>query len=200
MNRNEKSQALRAEALSILQGGVLELLEREIGGVEIAGSVDLDLMVWPDIDLYARLEPAEAGMLLGLVPELGAQLTRQGYALARVAVHDEHILPAPKFPATPGLYEGFTFSSQQSGLLWKLDFWGWSGAWYDQRRAHHHALHDSLHGVDRDLILRLKEADGYGSVFSSVDVYAFALAGAGTSLGDFERFLRQCAAHPKSPT
>lgn len=188
---SERARALRAEALTILDGGVLALLEHKLGPIEVAGRVKLDLMVLPDIDLYGRLEPAEAPRLLGLVPKLAAQLERQGYALARVAVHDEHVLPDPKFPDTPGLYGGFSFSNRKSGCLWKLDLWGWAGAWFEQRHTHHLDLYQQLKRADRDLILQLKEAEGYGSVFVSVDVYEFALAGEGATLEDFERFLRE---------
>ena len=187
----ERARALREEALAILDGGVLTPLEQEIGPIEVAGSVKLDLMALPDIDLYGRLEPDEVPRLLGLVPKLAAQLERQGYDLARVAVHDEHVLPDPKFPDTPGLYGGFSFSNRKSGCLWKLDLWGWAGAWFEQRHTHHLELFQQLKRADRDLILRLKEAEGYGSAFVSVDVYEFALAGEGTSLEDFERFLRE---------
>ncbi len=102
----------------------MELLEHEFGQVEIAGSVALDLMVQPDIDLYTRLEPAEAHKLYELVPELAAQLERQGFTLARTAVHNEYSLPDPAFPTTPGLYGGFTFVGLNR--TWKLDFWGWN--------------------------------------------------------------------------
>lgn len=173
-----------------MQGGVLELLEREFGNVEIAGSVDLDLMVQPDIDLYTRLEPSEAHKLLGLVPKLAIQLERQGFALAKTALHNEYILPDPNFPTTPGLYGGFAFVGGQTLRQWKMDFWGWNSAHYKQRLASHESLHERLKDADRELVLRLKEAPGYGSAFFSMDVYAFVLAGAG-NLQDLERFMQR---------
>lgn len=103
------SQTLRTEALTILQGGVMGLLEHEFGSVEIAGSVALDLMIQPDIDLYTRLESTEAYKLYELVPKLAVQLGTQGFVLARTAVHDEYALPDPAFSTTPGFYGGFTF-------------------------------------------------------------------------------------------
>ena len=54
----ERADALRAEALSLLDGEFGEVLREGLGGFEIAGSVALDLMVRRDIDLYVRLESA----------------------------------------------------------------------------------------------------------------------------------------------
>ena len=186
-----QSQALQAEALAILQGGVLALLKRSFSSVETAGSVALDLMVVPDIDLYTRLEPDEARKLYELIPELAAQLERQGFTLARTMVHNEYALPDPNFPATPGLYGGFTFVGGPAQRQWKLDFWGWNREQYGERQKAHHDLAERLRTVDRELILHLKDSPGYGSAFFSMDVYTFVLAGAGDSLGDLERFIQQ---------
>lgn len=187
----EQSHALQAEALEILNGGVLGLLEREFGKVQIAGSVSLSLMVQPDIDLYTRLEAFQAPKLLDLAPKLAEQLGTQGYALAKAVLQNEHILPDPRFPNTPGLYGGFAFVHQGSGRKWSLDFWGWSAEQFKDRHAHHQQLHHDLQGADQDLILRFKNTKGYGREFFSVDVYAFAIARVGNSLEDFKRFLAE---------
>ena len=186
-----QSQALRAEALAILQGGVLALLGRNFGSVEIAGSVALDLMVVPDIDLYTRLESDKICKLYDLIPELAAQLARQGFTLARTAVRNEYALPDPNFPTTPGLYGGFTFVGGEVQRTWKLDFWGWNSGQYSERQKAHLDLAEKLKTADQELILRLKDSPGYGSTFFSMDVYTFVLAGAGTSSGDLERFMQQ---------
>ncbi len=185
-----KSQALRTEAFAILQGGVMGLLKRKFGHVEIAGSVALDLMVLPDIDLYTRLELTEVHKLYDLVPKLAVQLERQGFALARTAVHNEYALPDPEFPATPRLYGGFTFVGGKAQRRWKLDFWGWSSQ-YEERQKAHHDLAKRLKTADCELILHLKNAPGYGKTFFSMDVYTFVLAEAGNSLDDLERFMQK---------
>ena len=153
-----QSRTLRTEALAILQGGVKGLLKHEFGHVEVAGSVALDLMVQPDIDLYTRLEPTEAYKLYDLVPKLADQLEQQGFALTRTAVHNEYALPDPNFPATPGLYGEFTFVGGDARRTWKLDFWGWNSEQYGERRASHHDLAEKLKTADQELILRLKDA------------------------------------------
>lgn len=184
-----QAQNLRQEALAILHGGVKALLERHLGHVEIAGSVALDLMAVPDIDLYVRLEASEAARMLGLLPELADQLSQQGYALAKIAFNDEHIIPDPAFPDSPGLYSGLTFASRGANRVWKMDLWGWNRAFYEVRHRQHRALQTRLQGANRDLILQLKGAEGYGRRFFSVDVYDFALSGLGSSLEAFETFL-----------
>jgi hypothetical protein len=185
----QRSQSLRVEALEILNGGLITILERDFGVVRIAGSVQLDLMAVPDIDLYLTLEANEAFKLLEVIPKLAVQLELQGYAVAKTLVRNEHVLPDPKFPATPGLYAAMNFLNNDSGELWKLDLWGWSHTRYDVQRAHHAELQRRLAGVNSDLVLRLKHTQGYGETFFSVDVYEFALAGVGDSLEDFQQFL-----------
>ena len=183
------ARELHSEATAILSGGVLALLEQEFTGVELAGSVSLDVMAVPDVDVFCRLEADEANKLFALTTKLATQLERQGYALAKATINNEHVLPDPNFPTSPGLYGGFVFVNVRSGRKWKLDFWGWDRRWYDERRSSHHALHQRLERANRDLILWLKSLDGYGQSFFSMDVYEFALSGSGDSLEAFQYFL-----------
>ncbi len=168
----------------------MELLEHHFGHTEIAGSVALDLMVVPDIDLYTRLAPTEAHKLYELVSKLATQLERQGFTLARTAVNNECALPDPAFPDTPGLYGGFTFVGGTAQRTWKLDFWGWNSSQYEARQAAHNELHEKLKNANRELILRLKDAPGYGETFFSMDVYTFVLAKAGKTLADLGGFMQ----------
>lgn len=73
-------------------------------------------------------------------------------------------------------------------VAWKIDLWGWDPAVYPGQHERHLALRRSLEEADRDLILRIKEQARGRPGYRSVDVYAFALAGAGSSYEDFERF------------
>jgi hypothetical protein len=183
----ERSARLRHEALSLLSGGTRAVLEAALGPVEVAGSVALDLMVWADIDLFARVEAADRGRMVQLVPQLAAQLERQGHPVARLAFRDEHLWRDPAFPDAPGLYLGVE-SLGPGGALWKIDLWGWDAAGHAKQRERHSELRRALEHADRDLILRIKEAARARPGYRSVDVYAFATAGAGTSFEDFERF------------
>lgn len=182
-----RASRLREEALGILAGGARAVLERALGPVEVAGSVALDLMVWPDIDLYARVEAVDRDRLLGAVAPLVAQLERQGYPAVRLALRDEHRWPDPAFPDTPGLYLGVECLGP-ARRLWKLDLWGWDGARHAAQAEAHARLREALAAVDRDLILRVKDAARARPGYSSTEVYRFAAAGAGTTWDDFERW------------
>ena len=56
--------------MAILEGGVMRLLETHFGRIHIAGSVALDLMTWPDIDLFCHLERSQRARLIGFTPLL----------------------------------------------------------------------------------------------------------------------------------
>ncbi len=186
----ERSAELRAEALSILAGGARATIEASLGPVEVAGSVALDLMVLPDIDLYVRAEAADAPRARDLLLRLAAQLAGQGYPTARLSFRDEHLLPDPAFPDTPGIYLGVE-AIGPGRRRWKIDLWGWDEQRHAAQRERHLELRRSLERADRDLILRIKEPVHPRPGYRGVDVYAFALADAGSSLEDFDRFLRR---------
>jgi hypothetical protein len=193
----ERARALRAEAQALLDGGVREVLSERLGEVTVAGSVALDLMAWRDLDLYARLEPADAPRLLGVVPALSEALARAGQPVSRVTFRDEHRERDPAFPDTPGLYLGVTTAGPAGG--WKLDVWGWDAARHAGQRRRHAELAAMLARADRDLVLRLKDALWGRPGYRSMDIYAFALADAGTTLEDFERFQAELSAARGQP-
>jgi len=75
----DRAASLRSEAFRLIEGaGVLDAIRAGIGPVEVVGSVDLDLMVWPDIDLYTRLDPDQGQRLLALLPVLHERLEVRG--------------------------------------------------------------------------------------------------------------------------
>jgi aspartyl/asparaginyl beta-hydroxylase (cupin superfamily) len=179
----ERADTLRSEALRLLDLGVLAALRAGLDEVTVAGSVALDLMVWRDIDLYVRLDSAEASRLLRVVPVVTDALASAGRPVSRVAYRDEHIEPDPAFPDAPGLYLGLVTADG-----WKLDVWGWDAAQYPLQQQRHAELAADLRRADRDVILRLKDACWDKPGYRSTDVYAFALNGAGDSLEDFRRY------------
>lgn len=65
--------------------------------------------------------------------------------------------------------------------------------------AEHERLAGALARADRDLVLEIKDAvyrrPGYRDTVTSMDVYRFALAGAGRSVEDFDRFIGREAEH-----
>lgn len=201
-----RARALHTEALALLDGAVLPVLREALGEVEVAGSVALDLMTWRDIDLFARLEAGEAPRLLALVPRLSAALAAAGQPVSRIAFRDEHLERDPAFPDDPGLYLGVSTgpgagatSAGEADLGWKLDLWGWDRERYEPQRRRHAELAAMLAQADRGLILRVKHAVAGRPGYRSTDVYAFALAEAGDSLEDFDRFRAELAHRGSAP-
>ena len=178
----ERADDLRTEAMALLVR-VGDVLREDLGEVEVAGSVALDLMVWRDIDLYVRLETADAPRLLASVTRLAAALAAVGQPVSRISYRDEHLEPDPAFPSTPGLYLGVSTAGG-----WKIDLWGWDSERYQAQRRRHRELAAALGNADRDLVLRIKDATRGCQDHSSVAVYEFALAHAGDTLADYERF------------
>ncbi len=179
--------------MEILEGGLWQLLQSLFGQIHIAGSVAANLMTWPDIDLYCRLEHSERSKLIGLAPLLSEQLERQGYWLVKVSFNDEHLIPDPNLPGSDGMYGGFQFLHQQTRVLWKLDFWGWDTVGFTERHAHHAQLTEKLKTADRGLILELKNAlhkhPEYRKSIYSVDIYSFVLENVGSTLEDFWQYI-----------
>jgi hypothetical protein len=191
----QKAAQLRAEALGILEGGVMGLLEAQFGKIHVVGSVALDLMTWPDMDLFCHLEHSERAKLIGLAPLLSEQLEQQGYSLANISYNDEYLRPDPKFPDSPGLYGGYQFLQRGTGVLWKMDFWGWTQADYFADIIRKAELAKRLETADRKLILELKSAlhhhPEYRKTVYSIDIYNFALEQAGSTLEDFWHYLEK---------
>src|SRR5947207_2458972 len=89
-----RARQLRSEAFKLLDGtGLRDLICRSLGPVEVVGSVDLDLMVWPDIDLYTHLNPGESARLISLLPALHDHLARQGWTVVKFSFNDEYRRP-----------------------------------------------------------------------------------------------------------
>lgn len=115
-NLIENSKKLRQEAENVLKTlGLIENL-KQYGEVAIVGSVYLDLMTWPDIDIEVitkskptRKQASEISKLLFSKP-----------SIRRVTVVDETKSKGNKKPK--GLYIGPQFVDDK-GTIWKIDIW-----------------------------------------------------------------------------
>ncbi len=188
----ERAAELRREALRLLDGaGVLDVIRTGIGSVDVVGSVDFDLMVWPDIDLYTRLRPDEGWRMLALLPVLHERAEERGYALVRATFNDEYRRPGSQYGR--GLYCGMRFLPTGGERMWKVDLWGWDDATHGRMLAEHRRLASDLVHADRDLVLRIKDAvhlrPEYRGTLTSMDVYAFAIDGRGHTVREFDEFV-----------
>ncbi|HEX4297300.1 MAG TPA: hypothetical protein VHZ56_04700 [Devosia sp.] len=191
-SRAAAAQALRDEARAFLsQTGLFALLQAQFGDPTVTGSAGYDLMVWRDIDIHLPLEPerwpewmAFGGRLAELFDAIGLGLHKASYLNAYVEPH----------PQGAGLCWSLD-ARDFAGNPWQVDIWGWDPFDYAVRQARDFSLRTDLRAADRDLILRLKtEArarDNYHGVkVSSWDIYRFAIARAGDSLGALEQWKR----------
>ena len=188
----EQAGRLRREAVALLERTRLpELLERAFGEVTVAGSVDFDLMVWRDIDLYAAAPAKSRGRFLGLLPEIAAACEAAGCALVKASFNDEYQRPGN--PYGRGLYLGSRILDR--GEVWKVDLWAWDAATYAEKVEAHRALARRLAGCDRDAILALKQAvharPEYRDTVTSLDVYAFVAGGHGRGEAEFDAWLTE---------
>src|SRR4051812_44528263 len=183
---------LRREALDLLQGTrMLELLGARFGSVALVGSVDLDLMTWPDIDIYVRAERAKKARLVDVLSELHAGIEAAGHTLVRAVFNDEWAVPRGDYGS--GYYWGLRVRTA-GGETWKIDLWGWADADFAAKLAEHAALKAALGNADRELILKLKSEamvlPEFRKTITSWGIYRFVLGGNGTSLDELRAFCR----------
>ncbi len=188
--RAEIAAELRAEArLLLVETGLLELFTRHFGQAVVTGSAGYDLMVWRDLDIHMPCEAERWEEWAGLGVEIGQQLASRGLMLHKAHYLNDYVDP---HPLGAGLYWGLEFKDFADNL-WKWDVWGWEPFDFAVRQARDANLRADLSACDRDLILRLKHEararEGYyGQVVTSFDIYQFALAGAGETLDELERW------------
>lgn len=188
--RAATAKSLRGEVRQVLgDTGLFALLDRRWGQPQVTGSAGYDLMVWRDINLHMAVEPDRWVEWLGFAREVSDQLESVGLSLASARYINSYVEPHGRGSGLNWLF-GF---KDFAGEAWSLDIWGWDPFDYAVRQAREFTLRTDLSACDRDLILRLKtEARArphyYGVRLSAIDVYEFAIAKAGTSLSDLERW------------
>ena len=187
----ERARALREEALALIDGvGLGRLLGGAFGRYKVVGSVDLDLMTRPDIDVYVPVARAEPRTFLAALSPLYAAFADAGLTVFRAVFNDEWTLPRGDYGS--GYYWGLRWHGS-AGRVWKLDLWGWDPQTFARKVAQHEELGRAL-ASKRDLVLRLKiEAQALADPEdrpASWDVYQFVSAGEGTTLEQLRAFCR----------
>jgi hypothetical protein len=188
--RQQLAAELRAEARGVLvETGLLDMLNARFGEAVVTGSAGYDLMVWRDIDIHMPCESERWAEWAGLAADIAIQFGNVGLQLHKANYINDYVDP---HPLGAGLYWGIEFRDH-AGNPWKCDIWGWEPFDFAVRQARDANLRADLSACDRDLILRLKhearERPGYyGVMVGSFDIYQFALAGAGETLDELERW------------
>lgn len=182
----DQARRLRAEAHRLLHEDGLLRLVNAVGPAAVVGSVAMDLMTWPELDINVQLpHERDVATLLGLGTRIAT-----GFRVRHLAFWNHYV--RPDGPYHDGLYAG-------SRLLvgdreWKLDLWGFGEAAFRSRLQASEALRRRLAGADRLAILRVKDAvcrrPEYRSAVTSGDVYEAVAGGGVRTVAQFDDWLR----------
>jgi hypothetical protein len=188
--RAHLADELRAEArLLLVESGLLELLTGRFGDAMVTGSAGYDLMVWRGLDIHMPCEREGWPEWAALGGEIATQLGGRGLTLSKATFRNDYLEP---HELGAGLYWGLELSDFADNP-WRCDIWGWDPFDFAVRQARDANLRADLDRCDRDLILRLKHEalardNYYGVEIRSLDIYRFAIAGAGETLTELERW------------
>jgi hypothetical protein len=168
----EIADRLHKAGAELLAGGLGRLL-RTYGEVCYSGSYYLDLMAWPDLDIYLPLDPSAAYLTRFL--KLGPRLAS---VCQLISLRFKDHVRYPEAPLPQGLYWGARVE-QNSDLCWKLDIWALPPAVIETNQAELDRLKTRLTPVTRTLILELKQAlltpEGRTPIFSGYHIYCAVL-------------------------
>jgi hypothetical protein len=180
------AERLHHAAENILASGLRELLQ-SYGQVQPSGSYYLDLMAWPDIDIYLPLEETTSFYTRFL--DLGPQLARI-YPIVMLNFRDYQRYPSPELP--PGLYWGVRL--EEAGLRWKLDIWALAPEFIAAKQAELDRFRGMLTPEKRELILEIKQAlithEGRTPSFSGYNIYQAVLEKGLVELDEVKAYLR----------
>ncbi len=188
--RAHLADELREEARLLLVGsGLLELLNGRFGEAIVTGSAGYDLMTWRDIDIHMPCDADRWPEWAALGGEIAQTLADRGLTLHTATFRNDYIEP---HPLGAGLHWGIELRDFADSH-WKCNIWGWDPFDFAVRQARDANLRADLDRCNRDLILRLKHEarqrpDYYGVMVGSFDIYQFAIAGAGETLDELERW------------
>ncbi len=177
---------LRQAGASLLASGPGELL-RAYGEVTLSGSYYLDLMAWPDLDLYLPLDPSEEYLARFL--QLGPRLASVCQVIS-LSFKNYIRYPGPLFQ--DGLYWGVRLE-QDTGLRWKLDIWAFPPAVIAAQQAELDRLKRKLTPQARARILEIKQAlltpEGRTPPLSGYPIYCAVLDRGLVSLEEVKAYL-----------
>ena len=182
INRQSWLQASARQLLEELR--VLSILE-PAGTVRAVGSLELGLMVWPDIDLeIVTSGPPEAEAVLDILRDL---VVVSGVQKINYADHRQS--PGDGIPR--GVYLGPDI--EYRGVQWQVDLWFVDADQAATRKRLADSYREALDDHSRRTILDIKQvaaaSDKYHRGISSVDIYRAVLEEKADSVDDFVAYL-----------
>jgi len=182
MTPDERSRALRSEADHVLELIRLPEVCAPIGALTPTGSYFMDLMMYPDVDLY--LPPTSVEMLLGLASDLAKLDCVQGINYFRGGPGD----------LKDGLYLKLYVAHGRWERLWKIDIWSLPPAVVEMKQAELQRLESRMTPEHRATILETKHHlltdEGRTPMFSGIYIYKAVIDDGLHQLDDIVRALR----------
>lgn len=183
MTPEERSRALREEADEVLD--LIHLREHcaPIGDLTPTGSYFMDLMMYPDVDLYLPLTAPEN--LLGVAVELSKYDCVKRINYIRGGPGD----------LKEGLYLKPVVERGNWERPWKIDIWSLPEAVVHKKQAELKDLKGRMTSAHRKLILNFKHqllnAAGRTPMFSGIYIYKAVIDHGVEKLGELTQFLRE---------
>lgn len=184
INRQSWLQASARQVLEEL--GVLSILE-PAGRVRVVGSLELGLMVWPDIDLEIITSgPPEAEAVLDVLREL---VLVSG--IRKINYADHRASPVSGIPR--GIYLGPDIDHRD--LQWQVDLWFIDAEQAAVQQRLTTSIKNRLDDASRRRILQIKQvaaaSEKYHRGVSSVDIYRAVLEEDVSSISGFVTYLER---------
>jgi len=162
MTPEERSRSLRAEADKVLELVRLREYCSEIGELIPTGSYFLDLLMYPDIDLYLPPAPAEAVMQVGM-KLVGHDCVRK-INFERKSTGE----------LTGGIYLKPYIEYENWGRPWKIDIWSFPLGIIEEKQAELVRLQERMTPEHRRRILGYKFSvltdEGRTPMFSGIHI------------------------------
>lgn len=145
-----RAESLRREAKQLLEHDGLLACFVEADAVAVVGSVALDLMTKPDVDISCCLVPFESNRLLAI----GRRIVEE-FPVGRLTYINPLVTPWHDY--TRGLYCGVRIQATPDAL-WNVDIWAHGPDDFDTAMQTHHELASRLSKIERIVLLRLKSS------------------------------------------
>lgn len=145
----EKSKKLKKEAEEIIYKKTLLKLIQKVGEPMVYGSVDLDLMAYPDIDIMVKVK-SEKDVLK--IFSLGEKIIKK-FSLAWLTFSNHKF--RPDSPMNKGFYYGIRILYNK--IIWKIDLWFYDNKTFEKKKIEYLKFKEQIEKVDRKTVLRLKE-------------------------------------------
>ena len=182
MTPDTRSRALRAEADEVLDMVALHELCAPIGCIVPTGSYFMDLMMYPDVDLYLPMTTPERLMGVGVQLAKHECVTRMNYMRGGTR------------ELADGLYLKPVVAHGQWGRPWKIDIWSLPASVIDEKQAELTDLKTRMTPSQRAIILdtkrRLLTDEGRTPMFSGVYIYRAVIDHGMETLDDIVAFLK----------